>query len=624
MRFRALRPLALFLAGVMLAATGCVGSGETAIVTERPEDMPSTEDDPAPDVSERQSGEAAAPADTVSVRRFDQGRMWTFEDPPLDYFEQEYGFRPSDQWLRRARLGALRFADYCSASFVSPRGLILTNHHCARESVSDVSVEGEDLVEDGFYAEERAGERKVKDLYVEQIVEVRNVTDSVETLVKSAAQSNEIEAVAQARRRQSAQLEERLTRQAKRQDTTLRVRVVPLYEGARYSAYTLKRYHDVRLVMAPERDLGFYGGTVDNFTYPRYTLDAAFFRAYTPEGEPVEDNVYFPFSRGGAQEGDPVFTVGNPGTTNRLSTTAQLAYERDVALPQRLETLRSRTRALEQFIEENPAAAEEYDLENTLFSLENALKATRGELEGLRDPALLARRQAGEETLADSIAATDSLQKKYGNTLREIERIQSAKRSSVRQMAAFTGFLNPRLGSHLLARALYAYYHDTVRRRPDVPPDELKRLRKQALEIEEWPAALEKRYIAARLRQVRRTLGPSAPVVRRALRGDSPEAVAQRLAQESALTDSIRFARLLDEGYLKSDDPSVPVIEPLASLFLELNRQQRDFALSEEALGARLNRARLAVYDRARLPPDATFSLRLSDGRVDGYEYNGT
>ncbi|PSQ84322.1 MAG: S46 family peptidase [Bacteroidetes bacterium QS_7_67_15] len=590
MRLPALRLFSLLLASVALAftATGCVGSGETAVVTERPEEVPSTEDDPAPGVSDRPP--EAAPADTVSVGRFDQGRMWTFEDPPLDYFEEEYGFRPDDAWLRQARLGALRFADYCSASFVSPRGLILTNHHCAREGVDD--REGEDLVENGFYADELAEERKAKDLYVDQVVEVRDVTDSVEALVTNADESNEIEAVAQARRRQVAQLQERLTRQAKHQDTTLRVRVVPLYEGARFSAYTLKRYHDVRLVMAPERDLGFYGGVADNFTYPRYTLDVAFFRAYTPEGDPVENNTYFPFSRGGAQEGAPVFVVGTPGATSRLSTTSQLAYERDVALPQRLETLRSRTRILEQFVEEHPAVAEEHDLENMLFSLENALEATRGELEGLRDPALLARRRAAEQALADSIAATDSLQEQHGNTLREIERIQTARRSAARQSAAFTGFLNPRFGSHVLARALYAYYYDTVRRRPGVPQEELQRLREQALDIEEWPAALEERYIAARLRQVRETLGPSDPTVRRALRGDSPEAVAQRLAQESALTDSIRFARLL--------------------------------ALSQEALGARLNRARLAVYDTPRLAPDATSSLRLADGRVDGYEYNGT
>jgi hypothetical protein len=622
MRLPALRLFSLLLASVALAftATGCVGSGETAVVTERPEEVPSTEDDPAPGVSDRPP--EAAPADTVSVGRFDQGRMWTFEDPPLDYFEEEYGFRPDDAWLRQARLGALRFADYCSASFVSPRGLILTNHHCAREGVDD--REGEDLVENGFYADELAGERKAKDLYVEQVVEVRNVTDSVEALVTNADESNEIEAVAQARRRQVAQLQKRLTRQAKHQDTTLRVRVVPLYEGARFSAYTLKRYHDVRLVMAPERDLGFYGGVDDNFTYPRYTLDVAFFRAYTPEGDPVENNTYFPFSRGGAQDGAPVFVVGTPGATSRLSTSSQLAYERDVAFPQRLETLRSRTRILEQFVEEHPAAAEEHDLENMLFSLENALKATRGELEGLRDPALLARRRAAEQALADSIAATDSLQEQHGSTLREIERIQTARRSAARQSAAFTGFLNPRFGSHVLARALYAYYYDTVRRRPGVPQEELQRLRKQALDIEEWPAALEERYIAARLRQVRETLGPSDPTVRRALRGDSPQAVAERLVQNSVLTDSIRFMRLLDDGYLKSDDPSVPVIEPLASLFLELNRQQRDFALSQEALGARLNRARLAVYDTPRLAPDATSSLRLADGRVDGYEYNGT
>ena len=615
-------PRLLVLALAFLLA-GCVGSGETAVVTDRPAPVPSTEETPAPDAAGREGAEVTA-LDTVTAGRFDQGRMWTFENPPLDYLQAEYGWRPDDEWLRQARLGALRFADYCSASFVSPRGLILTNHHCARESIAEVSRDGEDLAEDGFYAEVRAEEREVEDLYVEQVVEVRNVTDSLAALVESAAQSNEVEAIAEARQRQAAQLQERLTRQAKQQDTTLRVRVVPLYAGGRFSAYTLKRYHDVRLVMAPERDLGFYGGTADNFTYPRYALDVSFFRAYTPEGAPVEGNAYFPFSQGGVEEGDAVFVVGHPGTTSRLSTTSQLAYQRDYALPQRLTTLRERAALIEAYIEENPTAAAEHDLQNVLFSLENAIKATRGELEGLQDPYLLARRRAAEEALADSIGARDSLRAQYGGTLGEIERIQRAKESTARQAAAFSGFLDPRLGSHLLARALYAYYYDTIRRRRGVPEEDLRRIRNQVLQIEDWPAALEEAYIAARLRQVRAALGPSDPTVRRVLGGQTPEAVAERVAQESALADSAGAARLLDEGYLNSGDPSVEVIRPLASLFLELNRQQRDFALSEEALGAQLAEARLALYGEERLPPDATFSLRFADGRVQGYEYNGT
>ncbi|PSR00429.1 MAG: S46 family peptidase [Bacteroidetes bacterium QS_9_68_14] len=537
-----------------------------------------------------------------------------------------YRLRPNGRRYRPARGGALRFADYCSASFVSPRGLILTNHHCARKSVADVSREGETLIRDGFYAERRSAERRVKDLYVEQVVEVRDVTDSLRALVAGApVEDNDIETIAKARRRQVAQFEERLTRRAERQDTTLRVRVVPLYDGARYSAYTVKRYHDVRLVMAPERDLGYYGGAADNFTYPRYTLDVAFFRAYTPEGEPVRDNVYFPFSRAGASEGDAVFAVGTPGTTSRLSTASQLAYQRDVARPQRLETLEARVSILEPFIEKNPDTAAKYDLGNTLFSLQNALEAARGELDGLRDPYLLARRRAAQQATLDSLTGRDSLQSRYREALRRTEQVQSAKRSGARQAGAFTGFLNPRLGSHLLARAFYGYYYATLQRRRDAPADELERIRLQGLRVENRPPGLEKKYIAARLRQLRDQLGPSDPTTQRTLGGQSPRAVAERLVQESALVDSTGFAKVLEAGYLGSGDPSVEIIRPIASLFLQVNRQQRDFTLSEEALAVRRARARLSLSEaRERLAPDATATLRLSDGRVKGYAYNGT
>jgi hypothetical protein len=249
--------------------------------------------------------------------------MWTFENPPLTYFENRYGFEPDTAWFNKARLGALRFGGNCSASFVSPNGLIMTNHHCGRESISEVSRPGEELLDTGFYAQNVEAERRVPELYVEQLVAIDDVTQRVyEAEEERTVQSGD--ATAQFRQQQVQRLQEQLTQQAKQRDERLRVEVTGLYSGSRYSAYTFRRYEDVRLVMAPELQLGFYGGSPDNFTYPRYNLDVAFFRAYNDEGQPLQTNNYFSWDTSGAEEGDAVFVIGNPGSTSRLNTVSQL------------------------------------------------------------------------------------------------------------------------------------------------------------------------------------------------------------------------------------------------------------------------------------------------------------
>ncbi len=604
---------------------GCAGPSETAVVTERPTEPAETTEV----IGETQAPAAPADqettalmADTVQVGRFARGKLWTFEHPPLDYFEEAYGFRPDDRWLTHARLAALRFAEYCSASFVSPHGLVMTNHHCARESITEVSRPDEELLERGFYAETLDAERKVPDLYVEQLVRMEEVTDEINEAVADV-ESNALEVLSQARSRQVDLLEEQRTRQAQARDSSLRVQVVELYDGARYSAYTYRRYDDVRLAMAPELDVGFFGGRWDNFTYPRFTLDVSFFRVYDADGDPLSSPTYFRWSDEGVAEGDVVFAVGNPGSTSRLSTVAQLTFERDYVLPQQLEVLRARATLLDDYIEEHPEEAEAYDLRNLYFTVTNSVKATEGQLEGLRDPYLIARRTAAEQALLDSIAVVDSLQERYGQVIDAIEQVQRAQRVTARQNRAFTFFTNSRLGSRILTRGVYGYLYDQLQQRAGITEEQLATIREQALDIEDWPDEVEEAVLTRRLRTVQETLGPADPTVQRALQGRAPEAVAERLVAQSALVDSAGFARLLREGYLSSDDPSVDVVRPIASLFLEVTRQRSEYEASIESLPPRLARARFAVYG-TDVPPDATFTLRLSDGIVRGYDYNGT
>ena len=325
--------------------------------------------------------------DTVQAGPFDQGKMWTFEFPPTDYIEDTHGFRPDDAWFERARLGALRIPS-CSASFVSPNGLVLTNHHCARDFVTQVSGEGEGLLDDGFRATDLADERPVEDFEADQLVEIVDVTEEVNAAVDAVAADQRGEV----RESLLEEIEARILEQRGGEDSGYAVEMISLYNGGRTSAYVFRRYTNVKLVMAPELQIGFFGGDPDNFTFPRYNLDFSLFRVYGDDGDPLATENYFPFDKDGLQEGDPIFIVGNPGSTHRLQTVAELEFRRDISDRYLLETFRRRMRVLDAFIQANPEVAEQHNLRNEYFSLSNSEEAYDGQIRGLEDPLIIARR----------------------------------------------------------------------------------------------------------------------------------------------------------------------------------------------------------------------------------------
>lgn len=615
MRMSGRRLVIVLLFGAGLLA-GCGGSETVSVpVVERPSTAPSEED--TLQVSSAEAVSIPSAYDTVQVGRFDRGRMWTFANPPNEYFREEYGFAPNEEWLTEARRGALKFGDGCSASFVSPHGLVMTNHHCAREYVTDVGRPGESLLESGFYASSLRDERRAQDLHVDQLVEVEDVTERVFKGLREGRRAR-----AQRRQQRVEALQEKMTAKASERDSSLRVEIHGMYQGARYSAHTYRRYRDVRLVMVPELQLGYFGGTSDNFTYPRYALDVAFFRVYTPAGEPLQPEHHFSWAEEGAEPAQPVFAVGHPQSTSRYEMVSQLEYERDYQLPNRLRTLRTRSTLMEEYLRSHPDSTEKYDLRNTYFSIQNTIKGQEGQLRGLRDSYLLARRGAAVQALQDSLLAVDSLRQKYGKNVEEIRRLQRSKVVMAEKAGAFVTFSNPQLGSKILVRALHGYYYDFLRTR-GAPPDRIQDIREDAEKIANWPPGLEKEFLIAQFEEIRSAYGVDHPTVRRVFKTRTPDELATQLVETSALMDSTAFLNLLNEGYRNSDDPSVPVIEALAPMFLNTSRQMQDVRQTERTLNARLSQARFAIYG-PRFPPDANGSLRLSDGRVQSYRYNGT
>jgi len=554
--------------------------------------------------------------DTVRAGAFDQGKMWTFDAPPADYFEETYGIDANAAWFEHARLGALRIPS-CSASFVSPNGLVMTNHHCAREFLTQVTREGEALLDDGFFARDLAEERPVEDFDADQLVEIVDVTDEVNSALDALAASQRGEA----RDGLLETIEARILEQRGGEGAGFVVEMVSLYNGGRTSAYVFRRYTDAKLVAAPELQMGYYGGDPDNFTYPRYALDFSFFRIYGDDGQPLRGNEYFRVDDEGIREGDAIFIVGNPGSTSRLQTVAELEFRRDVGDRAITEFYRSRMEALGAFIERAPDEAEELDLRNSYFSLSNSLKAFRGRLQGLEDPIIIARRRDTDRRFQAAIEARPDLADRYGSLIGRMAELQEEKRDLAAPYATFLGFGNPDFGSTTLFRAFFAFQAMSARQ-GGAPPEAIEGLLERVRSIPNRPAELDRLLLEARLRDLVRAYGPDSDIVRATLAGMSVEERARTVVNRSQLQDSASAVTAVEGGSIALSDPAIEVMRGILPAYLQY---QDIFPIfdEEEEIAADLGRARYEVYGTS-VPPDATFSLRIADGVVAGYEYNGT
>ena len=555
--------------------------------------------------------------DTVQAGVFDQGKMWTFEFPPVDYIADTHGFRPDDAWFERARLGALRIPS-CSASFVSPNGLVLTNHHCARDFVTQVSGEGEGLLDDGFRATDLADERPVEDFEADQLVEIVDVTAEVNAAVDavSADQRGEV------RESLLEEIEVRILKQRGGEDAGYAVEMISLYNGGRTSAYVFRRYTNVKLVMAPELQIGFFGGDPDNFTFPRYNLDFSLFRVYDDNGDPLATENYFPFDKDGLQENDPVFIVGNPGSTHRLQTVAELEFRRDISDRYLLETFRRRMRVLDAFIQANPEAAEQHNLRNEYFSLGNSVEAYDGQIRGLEDPLIIARRKDTERDFQAVIDADPDLRSRYGDVIERVAAIQAQKRAAAPVMGAFSVFGNPYLDSSTLIRGFFALQVIAMRQN-QAPTEEIDDMLENVIGTPQMHPDLDAALMADRFAEMSDYLGADHVAITGLLRGDTALQAAQRIVGATVFADSAIAVTALQNGTATPADAAVQAVIAFLPAFLELNALFVEVGSLEEELAAELGRARFEIYG-TDVPPDATFSLRIADGVATGYEYNGT
>ena len=545
----------------------------------------------------------------------DEG-MWTFDNLPLKQWKERYNFVPSQEWIDHIRLATVRL-EGGSGSFVSPDGLMITNHHVASGQIAKLSSKEKDLVKDGFYAKTQAEELKTPDLEANVLISFENVTERVQNAAKSGATDKDANAQ---RRAEITAIEKDST-----DKTGLKSEVISLYSGGEYWLYRFKKYTDVRLVFAPEEQIAAFGGDYDNFTFPRHDLDVTFLRAYE-NGVPAKTPHFLKWSETGAKDDEFVIASGNPGSTARLLTLAQLKYQRDVGNPLQKKVWTLRRDILENYgkggDEQRRQAA------GGIRSFNNSLKRLTGQQEGLTNPRMFAKKEAEEKALKDELAKKPDLQKIYAPAWTQIETAY-AEMPKMADRLAFSNLSASRLA--VIAQQLVRYSEEIKKpngqRFPEYSDARLEGFKAGLLSTAPIYPELEQAALTAWLEEAKKSLGANDPFIKAAIGDAEVSEVVRRAVSETKLKDVAARKALLEGGageIAKSNDPMITLAKRVEPIVRELRAWNEEKILSVEAsAGEKIAKARFAAYGRT-IAPDANFNLRVAYGKVKGYEEDTT
>ncbi len=546
----------------------------------------------------------------------DEG-MWLFNAFPKDKVKAKYGFAPDQAWLDHVRLSSAR-APNGSSSFVSADGLIFTNHHIAQECVHDLSTSGKDYMKTGFYAATRADEARCPGMEFVVLKNIEDVTSKVNAAAKPGMSTSE---AGRAQREQMAALEKQCS------GGDIRCDVVTLYSGAMYNLYKYKKYDDIRLVFAPEFAIAFFGGDPDNFEYPRYDLDISFFRAYEND-QPAHTADYLKWSANGASDNDLIFVSGHPGSTRRLLTIAQLSFLRDYQYPLQLNSYTRRIDVLQKFSAESEENARE--AQSDMFGLQNSFKAVTGYEAALKDQQLMAKKSADEKDLQQYVNSSPERKQQFDDPWTAIATAASVQQQIYKPLAyldnlgGFRGDLARY--ARQIVRAAFQRQKPNNQRIRNYQDAQLPTMQTQLFSTAPVYKALEQVLLAESLGEMRDELGADNPDVQKALAGKTPEERAKEVIEGTKL-DEVAVRKQLYEGGLAavnaSNDPLIVLmreVEPDAEAIHARDEDEVQSVFRQK--GGGIGKA-LFAEKGLNVPPDATFTLRLSYGSVKGYELNG-
>jgi len=544
----------------------------------------------------------------ISAAHADEG-MWTFDAFPAAKMRAAYGWSPDQAWLDKVRSAAVRLTGGCSASFVSSDGLILTNHHCVAGCAEQNSTAKNNILKNSFTAAIRERELKCAGQQAEVVTSIRDVTAEVKGAVGTATG----EAAVKARNAAIAKIESAgCTDKVK-----TRCQVVTLYGGGQFKLYTYHKYSDVRLVWVPEAQAAQFGGDPDNFNFPRYALDASFLRAYEG-GKPASTPTHLTWTARAPNDGEATFVVGNPGSTQRLFTSEQLAMQRELVLPMRVATYSEMRGRLINAMESSPTKNREGH--QALEGLENSLKVYLGLKRALDDPQFMGKIAAAEAELKRRSGT------RFGNPWADIATSTQAYRNLY--LARYFALPRGDLFNYAitLVRAADERAKPDAERLPGYTESALPLVEKRLLDAEPIYPWLDELYLEWSLSKAREYLSPDDPETKLLLGKESPEALAARLVKGTRLADPAYRTALWKGGKAAVDaskDPMIVYARKIDANARALDKQYDALVdAPTTAAQAKLADARFAAYGNT-LYPDATFTLRISYGKVLGWLERG-
>jgi hypothetical protein len=545
--------------------------------------------------------------------------FWPFNRIPRAAIKTELGVDLSNQWVERVQQASVRFPSG-SGSFVSPNGLVLTNHHVSLDLLHKMSTPERDLASRGFLAPNRDGELKGPGEL--ELMSLRTIDDVTARVNAAVTPGMSPAATLAARRAAIAAIEK--DAQA---STGLEAEVVTLYQGGQYHLYLYKKFTDVRLVFAPEFDAAFFGGDPDNFTFPRYCLDMTLWRVYE-DGKPFTTTNYLPWSTAGVTEGEAVFTSGHPGQTQRLNTVAHLEFLRDYALPLSIDAFTVVRNRLEAYGRQGPE--QQRQASDDFFGIENSLKSWRGQLAGLQEPTILNKKRADERTLRERVNGNTDLRAKYGDAWDQVAKARAALPPYNLERVFFESGLGLYTTYFNMARTLVRWADESAkpngRRLPEYADARRPAIERQLASTAPIHGGAEQAKLEAGLTVMQQQLGAGHALVTQIMAGKNARDRAAELVAGTKMGDAAARQALFAGGKAAieaSTDPMIQVARLVDARARELRTKYDNEVLAvERDAYARIAQAVFATQGDAAYP-DGTFTLRLSYGQVKGYQENG-
>jgi len=520
-----------------------------------------------------------------------------------------------------------------TGEFVSPDGLILTNHHVAFGAIQRASSKEKDYIQNGFTAPTRSDEIPAPGYIADVLLGYEDITAQVQARLNPGLTP---------RQRYDAceKIQKELVARAEKAGPDLRATMATMYSGNQYFLFTFKRLKDIRLVLAPPLDLGNFGGEVDNWMWPRHTADFSFLRAYvskdglgadfSADNVPYRPKAIVKLSLDGFKEGDFTFIMGYPGRTYRNNTASEIRFDAE-SLKLRMAYFKD----IIAFFEEAGKSNKEVEIRyaSLIKGLYNSLKNYQGKLEGFDKIGLLDRKAAQEKAFLDWVNADPARQKKYGSVLSAIDDFTKSYAADVRKNEALTNLVSPYGGSQILSMAYTITRATNESLKPDMQREPSYQKRnlpfiKQSLQLAErsYDLATDRAYLKHRLKVLKALPAGQLPKALQTLfagRTDEDiEAFVDRLYDNTGLGDPkkrLMMFELTPVMLAKLKDPAVEFVAGLEKELKVLREERKAKGQESQDLKMAYEAGRLEQLG-GKMAPDANGTIRLTFGPVEGYK----